>query len=87
MKENSEVGTNTGIKLKVIGGTGRIVYMFKKSSPLRIDGTDHDEVFIVSPIDFETMDKITITALYVTHCFLYRESHIIKSAHFYFSCL
>ncbi|XP_060594128.1 cadherin EGF LAG seven-pass G-type receptor 1-like isoform X2 [Ruditapes philippinarum] len=65
VRENNQVGTSTGIKLQVLGGTGKISYILNQSNPLyfRIGGANKDEITTAIPSDFEMLDRITVTVV------------------------
>ncbi|XP_060554976.1 protocadherin Fat 4-like isoform X1 [Ruditapes philippinarum] len=65
LRENSQAGTSTGIKLQVLGGTGKISYILQQPNPLHfsVGGANKDEITTVQPIDFEKLDRITVTVI------------------------
>ncbi|XP_053386425.1 cadherin EGF LAG seven-pass G-type receptor 1-like [Mercenaria mercenaria] len=65
VKENGTPGTSTGIKLKVLGGTGNISYILQQDNPqhFAIGGPANDEVTVVSPVDYEKLKEVTVTVI------------------------
>jgi hypothetical protein len=61
VNENSEKGTITNIKLRVLGGNGKITYKIKsEQKTFSIGGPNGNALIVEEPIDFEAVSSISI---------------------------